>query len=44
MALMHPDIVIYWNGRKMAEGLDEAHVLVEVLGFGSTHASRLSTA
>ena len=24
MPLLHPDIVIYWNGEKVAEGLDEA--------------------
>jgi len=37
MALMHPDIVIYWNGRNVAEGLDEARRFHhEVLGFGST--------
>ena len=36
MALMHPDIVIYWNGRRVAEGLDEARRFhTEHLGFGS---------
>jgi putative hydrolase of the HAD superfamily len=37
MALLHPDIVIYWNGRKVAEGLDAARSFhIEQLGFGST--------
>jgi putative hydrolase of the HAD superfamily len=37
LPLLHPDIVIYWNGRKVAEGLEAAkefHILR--LGFGST--------
>src|SRR3954464_9636931 len=34
MSLMHPDIVIYWNGIKGAEGLDAARRFhVERLGF-----------
>ena len=37
MALLHPDIVIYWNGRKVAEGLDAARQFhMQHLGFGST--------
>ncbi len=37
MPLLHPDIVIYWNGRKVAEGLDAARAFhTERLGFGST--------
>ncbi len=37
MRLLHPDIVIYWNGRKVAEGLDAAHRFhTERLGFGSS--------
>jgi nuclear transport factor 2 (NTF2) superfamily protein len=36
MALMHPDIVIYWNGVKVAEGLDAARAFhLDQLGFGS---------
>ena len=36
MALMHPDIVIYWNGQKVAAGLEEARQFhVQRLGFGS---------
>jgi len=36
MALMHPDIVIYWNGVKVAEGLEAARAFhIERLGFGS---------
>ncbi len=37
MALLHPDIVIYWNGQKVAAGLDAAWQFhMERLGFGST--------
>jgi putative hydrolase of the HAD superfamily len=37
MRLMHPDIVIYWNGQKVAEGLDAARQFhLQRLGFGST--------
>ncbi len=37
LPLLHPDIVIYWNGRKVAEGLDAAHRFhTERLGFGSS--------
>jgi putative hydrolase of the HAD superfamily len=37
MPLLHPDIVIYWNGNKVAEGLDQARQFhVQRLGFGST--------
>jgi putative hydrolase of the HAD superfamily len=36
MALMHPDVVIYWNGQKVAAGLEQARQFhVERLGFGS---------
>ena len=36
MALLHPDIVIYWNGVKVAEGLDAARQFhTQRLGFGS---------
>ena len=36
MPLLHPDIVIYWNGQKVAEGLDEARVFhTRRLGFGT---------
>ncbi len=36
MRLLHPDIVIYWNGEKVAEGLDAARQFhVDRLGFGS---------
>jgi phosphoglycolate phosphatase-like HAD superfamily hydrolase len=35
MPLLHPDIVIYWNGRKVAEGLDQARDFHSgPLGFG----------
>ena len=35
LALFHPDVVIYWNGQKVASGLEEArHFHVEHLGFG----------
>ena len=37
MPLLHPDIVIYWNGEKVAEGLDAARKFhTQRLGFGST--------
>jgi putative hydrolase of the HAD superfamily len=37
MALLHPDIVIYWNGEKVAESLDQAREFhSKRLGFGST--------
>jgi putative hydrolase of the HAD superfamily len=37
MPLLHPDIVIYWNGRKVAEGLEQARQFhANRLGFGST--------
>ncbi len=37
MPLLHPDIVIYWNGRKVAEGLEQARDFHSSrLGFGST--------
>jgi putative hydrolase of the HAD superfamily len=37
MRLLHPDIVIYWNGVKVAEGLDAARQFhTQRLGFGST--------
>jgi nuclear transport factor 2 (NTF2) superfamily protein len=37
MPLLHPDIVIYWNGSKVAEGLDQARDFhTSKLGFGST--------
>jgi putative hydrolase of the HAD superfamily len=37
MRLLHPDIVIYWNGEKVAEGLDAARQFhIDRLGFGST--------
>jgi putative hydrolase of the HAD superfamily len=37
LPLLHPDIVIYWNGEKVAEGLDEAKLFhLQRLGFGST--------
>jgi FMN phosphatase YigB (HAD superfamily) len=37
MPLLHPDIVIYWNGRKVAEGLEAARDFHKNrLGFGST--------
>ncbi|MDP9465565.1 MAG: HAD-IA family hydrolase [Actinomycetota bacterium] len=37
MPLLHPDIVVYWNGEKVAEGLDAAKQFhVQRLGFGST--------
>ena len=37
MPLLHPDIVIYWNGRKVAEGLDAARRFhAQRLGFGSS--------
>jgi putative hydrolase of the HAD superfamily len=36
MGLLHPDIVIYWNGQKVAEGLDAARQFhIDRLGFGS---------
>jgi putative hydrolase of the HAD superfamily len=36
MALLHPDIVIYWNGQKVAEGLDAARDFhMQRLGFGT---------
>jgi putative hydrolase of the HAD superfamily len=36
MRLLHPDIVIYWNGEKVAEGLDAARQFhIDQLGFGS---------
>ena len=36
MPLMHPDIVIYWNGQKVAEGLDAARDFhTQRLGFGT---------
>jgi putative hydrolase of the HAD superfamily len=36
MKLMHPDIVIFWNGVKVAEGLDAARAFhTERLGFGT---------
>jgi putative hydrolase of the HAD superfamily len=36
MSLLHPDIVIYWNGHKVAEGLDAAREFhINRLGFGS---------
>jgi nuclear transport factor 2 (NTF2) superfamily protein len=36
MALLHPDIVIYWNGRKVAEGLEAAREFhTNRLGLGS---------
>ncbi len=36
MSLLHPDVVIYWNGVKAAEGLDEARQFhTQRLGFGS---------
>ena len=36
MPLLHPDIVIYWNGRKVAEGLEAARDFhTKSLGFGS---------
>jgi putative hydrolase of the HAD superfamily len=38
MRLLHPDIVIYWNGVKVAEGLDAARDFhVQRLGFGATN-------
>jgi putative hydrolase of the HAD superfamily len=37
MPLLHPDIVIYWNGTKVAEGLDAARDFHTTrLGFGAT--------
>ncbi len=37
MPLLHPDIVIYWNGIKVAEGLDAAREFhTQRLGFGTT--------
>jgi putative hydrolase of the HAD superfamily len=37
MPLLHPDIVIYWNGTKVAEGLDAAREFhMQRLGFGTT--------
>jgi putative hydrolase of the HAD superfamily len=37
MPLLHPDIVIHWNGEKVADGLDQAHEFhTKRLGFGST--------
>ena len=37
MRLLHPDIVIYWNGQKVAEGLDAARRFhTDRLGFGSS--------
>ena len=37
MPLLHPDIVIHWNGQKVAEGLDQAREFhTQRLGFGST--------
>ena len=34
---LHPDIVVYWNGRKVAEGLDSVRRFhIDELGFGST--------
>ncbi|MEP7114052.1 MAG: HAD-IA family hydrolase [Ilumatobacteraceae bacterium] len=37
MPLLHPDIVIYWNGARVAEGLDAARVFhTAKLGFGTT--------
>lgn len=36
MRLVHPDIVVYWNGRKVAEGLEAARDFhTSRLGFGS---------
>ncbi len=36
MALLHPDIVIYWNGERVAEGLEAARQFhLQRLGFGS---------
>jgi len=36
MPLFHPDVVVYWNGEKVANGLDEARRFhIEHLGFGS---------
>ena len=36
MPLLHPDIVIYWNGIKVAEGLDAARDFhTQRLGFGT---------
>jgi putative hydrolase of the HAD superfamily len=38
MPLLHPDIVIYWNGQKVAEGLDAARQFhMQRLGFGTTN-------
>lgn len=36
MTLFHPEVVIYWNGRKVASGLAEARRFhIDRLGFGS---------
>ena len=36
MPLMHPDIVIYWNGERVADGVEAARQFhVQRLGFGS---------
>ena len=36
MALLHPDVVIYWNGEKVAEGLEAARQFhLQRLGFGT---------
>jgi putative hydrolase of the HAD superfamily len=37
MPLLHPDIIVYWNGRMVAAGLDEVRQFhLQRLGFGST--------
>jgi putative hydrolase of the HAD superfamily len=37
LPLLHPQIVIYWNGQKVASGLAEAKQFhIDKLGFGST--------
>ena len=37
LRLFHPDCVVWWNGRKVASGLDEIRRFhIERLGFGST--------
>jgi putative hydrolase of the HAD superfamily len=37
LPLLHPDIIIHWNGRKVAQGLDAAKEFhIRRLGFGSS--------
>ena len=40
MPLLHPDIVIYWNGRKVAEGLDAGAATFTPVAWASDRRSR----